>query len=663
MPAERRNRASPANTTVWACTECKRRKGKCSGETPCAFCQKANRTCTYEARPVRLPLTRKNLDYLQARCAKLETLLRTLDPSIDIDTLLSSPDCNSSDDGDIAAEQYGDGDLEEMLPESENVCGFEWHEREINELSDGMASLNVDSRDVGYLGTSSGAALLRTVHRLISRQSDSPQPLLLTPTPSISRIAQSLTTTLTASLLIDAYFEHYHPSYPLIHEPSFRNTCNNLNTLPPSSSFRLVYGMALTLGAFTAYDGSNSDEMDVDMRIWTAVRGGLSMASILESGTLERVQALAMMGQYLQKRDRPNTGYNMMGTAVRMGFGLGLHHEGYRCVSETLGREHRRRVWWLLYIFDVGASITFGRPAVVSDRASTRIPVNVDDAELTSPTSPLPPATSGITTYTAMIAHASLVRLAARIHSYLISRQYHNQLSRELIHAFDTQIHTWHASLPPFFTTPASTVPAWFREPRAVVLWKELNLRMIMYKRFLPLLQKGKRQLPDRDAAICISLALETIASVREYVKTETLRRGVAWYCTYFVFQAALVLVIAVLKTEEQEAVWAEGLESAEVCLDAARGCLGDGAGRCLDVLRRVGRLWSGGDEEVVLEGSGNLLVGMEEWSGGIGVDGLGIEGIGGFDAAGAVGLEGWMSMADQGYEDLLDANLFTSDT
>lgn len=138
--------------------------------------------------------------------------------------------------------------------------------------------------------------------------------------------------------------------------------------------------MVLTLGAFTAYDGSNSDEMDVDMRIWTAVRGGLSMASILESGTLERVQSLAMMGQYLQKRDRPNTGYNMMGTAVRMGFGLGLHHEGYRCVRETLGREHRRRVWWLLYIFDVGASITFGRPAVVSDKASTKIPANVDDA-------------------------------------------------------------------------------------------------------------------------------------------------------------------------------------------------------------------------------------------------------------------------------------------
>lgn len=187
---------------------------------------------------------------------------------------------------------------------------------------------------------------------------------------------------------------------------------------------------------------------------------------------------------------------------------------------------------------------------------------------------------------------------------------------------------------------------------------------MIMYKRFLPLLQKGKRQLPDRDAAVCISLALETIASVREYVKTETLRRGVAWYCTYFVFQAALVLVIAVLKTEEQEAVWVEGLESAEVCLDAARGCLGDGAGRCLDVLRRVARLWRGGDEEVlVLEGSSNLLVGMEEWSGGIGMDGLGIEGIGGFDAAaGAVGLEGWMSMADQGYEGLLDSNLFTND-
>lgn len=66
-----------------------------------------------------------------------------------------------------------------------------------------------------------------------------------------------------------------------------------------------------------------------------------------------------------------------------MGLGLGLHRDFSETGphnKNTLEREIRRRTWWLLYIFDVGASITFGRPTVVNDRAETRIPENVDDS-------------------------------------------------------------------------------------------------------------------------------------------------------------------------------------------------------------------------------------------------------------------------------------------
>lgn len=193
---------------------------------------------------------------------------------------------------------------------------------------------------------------------------------------------------------------------------------------------------------------------------------------------------------------------------------------------------------------------------------------------------------------------------------------------------------------------------------------------MIMYKRFLPLLSRKKKKrglgasLPDKDATVCLSLALETISIVRAFIDAGTLRRGAAWYCTYFVFQAALVLVIAMLKTEEQEQVWIEGIESAEECLKAARSCLGDGAQRCLDVLRGVGKLWrQGGDRQVspvsvvaaadvVLDGGGhNLLAGVEEWSGGMGLDELGFstEGMG----VAELGLDNWMVMDTHCYGDL----------
>jgi transcriptional regulatory protein GAL4 len=88
-------------------------------------------------------------------------------------------------------------------------------------------------------------------------------------------------------------------------------------------------------------------------------------------------------GNYLQKRDRPNTGYNMIGIAFRMALGLGLHREIPDLDNEhnTLNKELRRRVWWILYMVDSGFSITMGRPTTASDAfIDARFPLNIDDS-------------------------------------------------------------------------------------------------------------------------------------------------------------------------------------------------------------------------------------------------------------------------------------------
>jgi len=85
----------------------------------------------------------------------------------------------------------------------------------------------------------------------------------------------------------------------------------------------------------------------------------------------------------LQKRDRPNTGYNLIGIAFRMALGLALHRESTNKASrgDTLSGEIRRRVWWILYMFDSGLSITMGRPIFAVDSViDTRLPQNIDDS-------------------------------------------------------------------------------------------------------------------------------------------------------------------------------------------------------------------------------------------------------------------------------------------
>jgi hypothetical protein len=90
-----------------------------------------------------------------------------------------------------------------------------------------------------------------------------------------------------------------------------------------------------------------------------------------------------MKGNYLQKRDRPNTGYNFIGIAYRMALGLGLHREppGATIGPEPFSNQRRRVMWWITYCFDSGFSFTTGRPIMVSDSfIETKLPRNVDDS-------------------------------------------------------------------------------------------------------------------------------------------------------------------------------------------------------------------------------------------------------------------------------------------
>jgi transcriptional regulatory protein GAL4 len=85
--------------------------------------------------------------------------------------------------------------------------------------------------------------------------------------------------------------------------------------------------------------------------------------------------------------DRPNTGYNLIGIAYRMALGLGLHREApSKGNVETLAHERRRQVFWVLYCFDSGFSITTGRPTTVSDSfIDARMPRNIEDIVSSSP--------------------------------------------------------------------------------------------------------------------------------------------------------------------------------------------------------------------------------------------------------------------------------------
>lgn len=132
--------------------------------------------------------------------------------------------------------------------------------------------------------------------------------------------------------------------------------------------------MVLAIGHWT----SSEESEHLQSSYYTAARASLSL-EMLESGTIETVQAFVLIGNYLQKRDRTNTGYNFVGLAYRMALGLGLHRESAGA-ENTIGHERRRQLFWTIFCVESGFNITLGRPPIISEGfIDINLPRNIDD--------------------------------------------------------------------------------------------------------------------------------------------------------------------------------------------------------------------------------------------------------------------------------------------
>lgn len=61
-----------------------------------------------------------------------------------------------------------------------------------------------------------------------------------------------------------------------------------------------------------------------------------------------------------------NNAYLHAGTAVRIAFSLGLHVDKYSISHGYVEKEHARRIWWTLYIYDQEVALRTGKPCAIA---------------------------------------------------------------------------------------------------------------------------------------------------------------------------------------------------------------------------------------------------------------------------------------------------------
>ncbi|KAK1579189.1 LOW QUALITY PROTEIN: fungal-specific transcription factor domain-containing protein [Colletotrichum navitas] len=609
-----------------ACKECRRRKAKCDRALPtCNLCVKYRRHCLYE-KHARTPLTRKHLTEVEERLERAEALIthmRALMPaharpissmtrqrksdasapkddcSFDFSrpALIDSPfhaDTVPPEPGIVPHIEDG-GERQPQLPEtplgvppghlssstSHSDSNLD-HTRAYRTTRHHRQPVNdATHRDINLLEAHPTDDFEWDEQDTLTNYSASPESTLESPLTTQLDLNRHIT-----DAMVDAYFRLYHVSYPILHEATFRAQYAGVIPRPCGDCWLILAYTVAAIGVYTT--ATNLDNMD--MHLFAQARSILSF-NFLEVGNLTLVQALTLISNYQQKRDKPNSGYNYLGLAVRMAMGLGLHKEFQGWNISPLNMEIRRRVWWSLCVFDVGATITFSRPSVwPCEGVEVSLPLNVDDKSLTAISKSYPAETQDITPYTAVRTQASFHMATTPIYTRVISKPL--PTANEMLKLDQDLLEPWRTGVPSYFSETA-TVPPKYVLAHAVMNWRCRNLRVIMYRPFVirRALQARDRILddsPDNVQAFekCLADAKATIASISGFWERNEKNRLSAWYALYFLFQAALIPCICLRNdpNSSNAADWREQVTTTIRCI-IALAPVNSSSPRCYQVI------------------------------------------------------------------------------
>ncbi|KAI8640257.1 fungal-specific transcription factor domain-containing protein [Parasitella parasitica] len=296
------------------------------------------------------------------------------------------------------------------------------HTRRHTEGSIHERTLTRDHHGQGYFGSSSAGRFMKQLHDAIDKKTasngsnhsqGSPNSANSSFRSSFQRDPQQrrFSTDLLSNIvlpprkvadsLLESYWVYVHTLYPFLHKPSFMKTysllwdqtggsINESYDLYESENeplFQCTLNLVFALGCQLSPD-TNESEREVASDVFFQRSKKLLHFDILEAGSIKVVQALLLMGQYLQCTKLPGRCWIVVGLAIRVAQGIGLHLE--RKSENQLDRELRRRLWGGCIVLDRVISMAYGRPFMIPISRDLKLPQAIDDELLT--VAPRPPA-------------------------------------------------------------------------------------------------------------------------------------------------------------------------------------------------------------------------------------------------------------------------------
>ncbi|EXJ76686.1 uncharacterized protein A1O5_01194 [Cladophialophora psammophila CBS 110553] len=449
-----------------SCLVCRNRKVRCDKQSPCSNCRRANIACVYPStdRPPRwtrrfnrlthnvlassAPVPQDanpDLDKVMDRLRNLEQLVKELSGQLEQararaaahsaaggSSGVNSPGSSSQNRDaehhrDLSPatgissvrKQFGRLVLQDSS-RSHYVSSAFWSrvDDELDGLETESRGLVADDSDSSWDEASPGRAsstqeIERTPaerHALLFRHNLSPSaPNLHEFRPLPSQVP----------FLLDVFSRNVNVFMRIVHIPTLTKMVNDLGgagrtPLTPSNEaliFSIYYAAVTSMEEDDVMTNFGSSKSDLSLKYRLGLEHALAKADFLNVPDLVLIQAFALFLSLARRHDSPRFVWMMTGLVIRMAQFLGLQRDGAHLKHLTpFEIEMRRRLWWTLCRLDLRAAEDQGTDlGIAKSSFDTKIPLNINDADIDPESKLIPTERYGVTDMTFARISAGIV--------------------------------------------------------------------------------------------------------------------------------------------------------------------------------------------------------------------------------------------------------------
>ncbi|RFU29418.1 hypothetical protein B7463_g6928, partial [Scytalidium lignicola] len=394
-----------------------------------------------------------------------------------------------------------------------------------------------------------------------------------------------------ADKLVDCYMEFCHPQYPFIHEPTFRRQYDAFwtATKPADNIWAGTVNMVFALSC------NFSIEMPSHMgQMFYQRAKSLTEPKVLDSQSLASLQALTLLGLYLQSTDGMTQSWNVIGMAIRIAQGLGLHRNNTINSARTqLDCEVHKRAWWACYVLDSVSCIQLGRPPILSkDSLSIDLPACIDDDFISDTAQPSAPGAGTPSEKSYLSFFVATIQLCRFMRDVSEAYDQPDDQSRTL--EIDQNMCDWISSLPSHLQPSGErSTDSKLSRQKDVLTSRFLHLRLLLHRPsvassylkitpltpFTSLKSTIAAHINALRVEICICIAtnlIEHIASLSQGLTSAW------WYDLNYLFSTATLLISQSSSNPPEMSI----IHAIQVAIDVVKGMRDRGKSLAANYLR-----------------------------------------------------------------------------